>query len=151
MAAGGAVIQSAQADQQAEYQSNVLNRNARVAQAQAYLDESAQRRQGRQELGVINAQFSEAGGGMGGTAADVARQSAVNAELDALNIRYGGELRGQGLMEQASDARRQGKARSTALAFQAGSSLLSGYGAYQLGQYESLTPVDAQWASKYRL
>jgi hypothetical protein len=131
LSAAGAVVSAAQADQAGTYNKAVLERQARISQAQGYLDEEAQRRRANQELGVQAASFSEAGGGLGGTAADVARQSAVNAELDALNIRYGGLMRGSGLLAQAQQAKDAGTAESTSNLFLAGSNLLTGYAGYK--------------------
>lgn len=129
LAAGAATVQSVQADQSGQYNSSVLQRQARIVQAQGYQDEAAQRRQANQVLGVQEASFSEAGGGLGGTAAGVVRQSAVNAELDALQLRYNGLLRGSGLLAQSNQAKEEASASSIAGAFQAGSNLLKGYSA----------------------
>lgn len=98
-----------------------MESQARVAQSQAYADEQTQRRQARAVLGSQAAAMAEAGGGID---ENVVRQSAINAELDALNIRYAGNLRGAGLLSQARAMRSQG-------GLLAGAQLLSGVsGAY---------------------
>ncbi|MFO1465872.1 MAG: hypothetical protein U1F35_05440 [Steroidobacteraceae bacterium] len=131
VAAAGAVISSAQADQAGTYNKAVLERQARISQAQGFLDAESARRRANQVLGVQAASFSEAGGGLGGTAADVARQSAVNATLDEQNIQYGGLMRGTGLLAQAQQAKDAATAQGTSDLFMAGSNLLSGYGEYK--------------------
>jgi hypothetical protein len=93
-------------------------------------------------MGEQLAQLSQAGAGLSGSYADVIGQSAADAELDALNIRYEGELQAMGLLEQSQqselsarvnriNARQAGRAGNTAAA----STLLSGasnaYGYYR--------------------
>jgi hypothetical protein len=53
----------------------------------------AQRRGSRNLLAVQKAAIAQAGIGTGGSAADVVRESAANAELDALNIAFEGRSR----------------------------------------------------------
>jgi hypothetical protein len=102
-----------------------LAEQAAVAQAQANRDETAQRRQSRQQLGTMAASMAQAGGGVD---EGVLRQSAVNAELDALNIRYAGQMRARGLLAEAKSIRKQSK-------YLAAAQLLSGatasYSAYK--------------------
>lgn len=93
-----------------------LRRQAAVAREQALRDEEAQRREARQVLGMQAAAMAQAGGGID---EGLLRQSAVLAELDALNIRYRGAMESQGLLSQAKAAKREG-------IWQAGTTLLSG-------------------------
>lgn len=83
-----------------------LTRQARVAREQAQRDEEAQRRSSRQQIGRLAAAFAETGGGLD---EGVLRQSTINAELDALNIRYGGEIRAAGLLTQAGAVKRRAR------------------------------------------
>lgn len=77
-----------------------LKREARIAASQGYRDEEAQRREGRQFMGLAAAALAESGGtGVQGEA--LLRQSEALAELDALNIRYGGLQRRRALNQQA--------------------------------------------------
>lgn len=96
----------AQAD---EYNATIQSQNAAVARQQANAREEAQRRQARQVLGEQRAALSQAGIGLSGSAADIYGQSAANAELDALNIRYEGELDSRGLLAQSELSTYQGK------------------------------------------
>ncbi|WP_394694878.1 hypothetical protein [Pseudoxanthomonas japonensis] len=55
------------------------------------------RRNFRQSLGAQRAAMAQSGTGFGGTNAALIQQSTANAELDALNIRYAGELERMGI------------------------------------------------------
>lgn len=92
----------------ANYNATIDAQNARVARQQANAREEAQRRQARQVLGEQRAALAQAGIGLSGSAADVYGQSAANAELDALNIRYEGELAARGLLAQSELTRYEG-------------------------------------------
>lgn len=91
---------------QGREEANTLATQARIAQSQGYADEQAQRREGRQVIGRQAAAMAESGGGQD---EGLLRQSAVMAELDALNIRYAGNLKAAGLLRQAEGVRRQSK------------------------------------------
>lgn len=77
--------------------------NMQAVEAQASANEEAQRRQSGAYLGRQRAALGDSGTGSLGSGSnfDVARQSAINAELDALNIRYAGELRGTQYLQSA--------------------------------------------------
>lgn len=128
-----------------KYNATMEAQNATVARQQANAREEAQRRQARQVLGEQRAALSQAGVGLSGSAADIYGQSAANAEIDALNIRYEGELQGRGLMAQSELSNYQGKVSgmNAKTAKQAGyinaaSDILSGaskgYGYYKGGK-----------------
>ncbi|OWT68092.1 MULTISPECIES: hypothetical protein [unclassified Achromobacter] len=98
--------QEAQADAaQSTNQANATQQlaNMQAVEAQASAQEEAQRRQSGAYLGKQRAALGDSGTGSLGSGSnfDVARQSAVSAELDALNIRYGGELRGTQYLQSA--------------------------------------------------
>lgn len=86
----------------------VLAQNAQIERQQSNEREEAQRREARMILGQQRASLAQAGTGFGGTAADVMSQSAANAELDALTLRYEGDMRARGLLAQADEERYQG-------------------------------------------
>lgn len=99
--------QSAALKQQAEAEERnqaLLNEQARVARQQAGADEEAQRRQNRQLLATQRAAIGQAGIGFGGTPGLLQEDTAMQAELDALNIRYGGEQQARSLLNQAGEA-----------------------------------------------
>jgi hypothetical protein len=118
---------AAQAD---KYNAEIKAQTARVARQQANAREEAQRRMARQVLGEQRAALAQAGAGLSGSAADIYGQSAANAELDALNIRYEGELDARGLLAQSAQDTYQSKVNK----MNAGSATKGGYlsGASQL-------------------
>lgn len=144
MSAIGAIQQSnAQAasyksqQQATDYNAAVMEQNAGIERQQANAREEAQRREARQILGSQRAAFAQAGTGLGGSAADVMEQSATNAELDALTLRYEGDMRARGLMAQAEGEKYQSRAAGANAssagsmgAFGAVGSILSGVGSY---------------------
>lgn len=79
----------------------ILRTQARTARQQAGAQEEAQRREAQRFLGTQRAAVGQSGVGYGGTVAQLLEDSAVQAELDALNIRYGGELQAADLTNQA--------------------------------------------------
>lgn len=84
-----------------------LNAQAREAAAQGYLDEAAQRRQARAQLGEQAAAIAQAGIGYGGTTALVMQDSELAAEMDALNFRYRGLQQSRALRSAARATKKQ--------------------------------------------
>lgn len=112
MQAIGAAQQGKAAQQQAEYDAGVSRRNAKVLEMQAAVEgqqaaraEEKQRREGRKVMGQQAAGLAQAGVGFSGSALDLTAESARNIEMDALNIRYEGQLKAQGLMADAESQR----------------------------------------------
>jgi hypothetical protein len=146
MQAVGAVQQGKMAAAQGKAQMEAANYNARMKEIEAGITreqsnarEEQQRRQARQLLGRQRAAVAQAGIGWGGSALDIMEESATLAELDALTIRYEGDLKARGLLAEAEFdkysgqvAMAQGKAAKTASYISAAASLLSGAaGAYK--------------------
>lgn len=92
---------SAQADA-AKYNAAVLRQQSDQALRTSAAEEATQRRQAEQVLGTQRAAIAESGLGFGGSAADVMRESRIEAELDALNIRYKGQLESRNLLSAAA-------------------------------------------------
>lgn len=153
-AAAGSIYQGQQAKKAADRQADIDDRNAVIAQQasqnallEASSNEDAQRRKSAQQLSAQAASLAESGIGLdSGTASDLTEQSALNAELDALNIRYAGKLKAAGYSNdaasfgmQASASRASGSAARTAGYINAGASALSSYGSYQSGQAKMTT------------
>lgn len=128
----GATWQGQDAQTAANANTSALAQQAHVAQSQAYTDEASQRRQAGQVLGTQAAAIAQAGGGTGGTSAKVIDQSGINAELDALNIRYGGQMKASGLMAQAQASKYAGKSSALQSYFLTGANLLKGYSALKV-------------------
>lgn len=140
--------QKAQAEARAqanEYNAQVREIQAGVEREQAGARESQQRREARQLLGAQRAGISQAGIGLMGSAIDVEEQSATRAELDALTIRYEGETRAVGLLNDAeleeynAEANREAGSNAMKGAYlSAGASILSGASDYQYAKAQGL-------------
>lgn len=133
IAATGAISQGQAEDDAAKFNAALLEQNSTAELQQTGQREEAQRRQARQVLGAQRAALAESGGGMGGSAADVMQQSSANAELDALMMRYEGDLRARGMRTEAVMERYAGKQAKIASYYKAGGSVLSGAASYGKG------------------
>ena len=123
-------------------QAQAAQTNATIAQQNAHntllvtdANEEEQRRKSAMQLGEQRASLLSAGIGADGSAADVIGQSTSNAELDALNIRYQGQVQANNYANQSlmQDAQAGAANQSAHNAIQAGyygaaTSLLSGGG-----------------------
>ena len=133
-----AAAQQESAANAANYNAQVNENNAQTALQSANANEEAQRRKSAQQLGQQRAGLAENGIGLdSGTATDLTEQSAMNAEMDALNIRYQGKTQAQAYKSgaaldrmQASQAMSNASAARTSGYLTAGASALSGYGRY---------------------
>lgn len=151
VAAAGAVMGMMQQGQKAEqsasmyeaqqgakmYDAAIMRQRAETTKQLYGQKESQQRREAALFQGMQRAAIGQSGTGVGGSNADIEHQSMVFQELDALNIRYQGDLEARGLLSQASldeyDADIAGEnaesSRSGGFLGMAGA-LLSGAGAY---------------------
>lgn len=100
---GNAQAANYQAQAAAERRNADIDRlNAQATAQQAAQAEDAQRRKARQIGGMQRAALAQNATGDGGTNALVIQQSATDAEMDALNMRYEGEMRRRGLLNDAA-------------------------------------------------
>lgn len=130
MTAVGAGVQGMQAKNAGDYNAKVLATEGAVSGMQANQAELTQRRQGNEAIGRSTAAAVESGGGLQGSTGAILHQSATNAELDALNVRYAGLLRKTSYDTQSSLDKQQGKdAMAGAFLSGAGSLLKQSYGA----------------------
>ncbi len=88
--------------QAADVNARIARQNAETVAQQAGAREDLQRKQARQVIGRQLAATAESGVHLNGTAGDLLEESMGNAELDALNIRYEGEVNRTGLLNQAN-------------------------------------------------
>ncbi len=121
-----------------DYNAEVDRQKAAVASQQGNANEEAQRRSAALAMGKQAAATAQSGVDLSsGSALDLYKQSATNAELDALNIRYGAQLQAQGFQQQgtldtlsAQQARSNASSAMTAGYLNAGAAALSSYGSY---------------------
>lgn len=122
----GGYAQSNQLKAQAQadrYNALVSRQKSEATLSAANQQEEQQRRSARLAAGERRAAIAQSGAGLGGSSADIDRQSEVMAELDALNIRYSGQLQSTGLMNQANLDEASARANKKA----ARSAVTSGY------------------------
>lgn len=125
----------------ADYNAKVGQQNAEATLRAGSANEEAQRRKSAVEMGRLHAGMAENGIGLdSGTATDLTVQSSMNAEMDALNIRYGAAQNAQALqsgavldLASARNSRKQAKSAMTSGYLNAGASALSAYGTYTKG------------------
>jgi len=133
--AAGSLYGGAQAQAQARAQADTLDVEAQNTMRQTMEAESIQRRQARQFLSRQRAAMNESGAGATFSSRKLMEDSAVNAEMDALPIRYAGLLRRQGLRTEASFARERASSAMLGAGLSAGANILGGYGA--AGDYQA--------------
>lgn len=96
---GTALIQGRQQANELRTQAEIEGRNIELAKAnrdivnrQYSAREESMRRSARQALGAQRAAIAQSGTGFSGSNLDIMKQSTANAELDALNLRYAGQI-----------------------------------------------------------
>jgi len=127
--------QGEEADQQAQQQAQLDRLEGQAAEQQTLTQESTQRRTAREFLGRQSATLAQSGIGAGTTSEGVQTQSAINAELDALNIRYRGALTKFGYDYNAQSTELEGKAQKKNANLAAGATLLKGASNYYTQNY----------------
>lgn len=141
----GAIQSGRQANAAAQSQSNMDEYNAKMSDikatqtnAAAGRQEDEQRQKARQAIGMQLASSAEAGAGLNG---DLLRQSVFDAESDTQAIRYEGQLKAQGLTDEATMARSsavvnrdRGKQAITGSYLNAASSLMNAGTSYYKGK-----------------
>lgn len=148
IAAAGSVMEGNAASAEAGAEGDVAGINADLATSQAGQAEAAKRRSNRDFLARQRAAIAESGVGFNDTSTRLTQQSAIEAELDALNIRYEGVLRRQGFLAEQSMAKQRAKYARRAGYMRAASMLVAGgaqqYEANALKRqqmYDSIQPV----------
>ena len=125
----GSISSANSAKNAANYNATLATQRQTVALQQGAANEDAQRRQAGQVLGR-QASGAADSTGLSGTAIDNYQQSATNAEIDALNIRYGAQLGALSAGDEAALSRAQASNAMKAGYLNAGAAALSAYGNY---------------------
>lgn len=126
VSAVGSISQGQAAANAAEYNAQVAENNRIAARQQATFDEQRRREGLRRDLSSARVGAAKSGVDMAGSALDVMVRGAEDAELEALRIRYGGEVAQNAAAAEAGLSRAQAGASRMAGFFGAGSALLSG-------------------------
>ena len=137
------------------YNADQKERNATIAGAQSVEDERKMRIYGRKALGGIRAAYGASGVTTDGSPMDVLQESAANAELDSMNVRYKGlveeiNLRNSALIDRKNAEDRRKGARLGAAAQVIGGSVKAGSQLYTGSTASAGTPSAAPTPSTYR-
>lgn len=135
MAASGAgAASSAMAKSQALTQNSAIYAaEGRTAGAQGLEAENEQRRRADTVLGHMTAAAGQAGAGYSGSTGRFIDQSAVNAEHDALNIRYKSQLQKWAYLTQSANLSQEARDAQTAGVMNTGAALLKGFSSSYVG------------------
>ena len=125
----GAIAAGSAQKKAADYNATIADQRAESLRQQGATNEDAQRRRADLALGKQAAATADSTG-LSGTGVDVFEQSATDAELDALNIRYGAQTGVLSADDQADLDRQQGRNALTGGYLNAGANALSTVGTY---------------------
>jgi len=129
--AAASLLQAKQSSDAAATSAVVRGYAADSTNEQTLNAEADQRRQGREFLGRQAAAIAQSGTGPGGSNERIQNESAINAELDALNIRYKGAMTAWGYRVDQANLQSQSKSDLVAGGLNAGAKLLKGYADYK--------------------
>lgn len=125
LTAASAISQGNAAKAAGEANAKMQEQEASMARSQGNARQEAMRRRAREVLGQQRAAIGQAGIGWGGSAQDILEQSAVNMELDTMNIGYEAELQARGLINKSTMSRWEGKQAQRAGQVKAAGSILN--------------------------
>jgi hypothetical protein len=120
----GAVQQGQRAADASRYNAALARQNADASRAQAAANAAKQQREAVKKIGQMRAGYGASGVTIEGSAMDVMAESAATAELDRLNILYGGAIKAHGLEGQALLDERRAENAIEESYYKAGTSLL---------------------------
>jgi hypothetical protein len=111
-----------------DYNAQVAEQNAVQAIALSAQQERQQRIIGRKAIGDIKAGFGASGLSMEGSATDVLAESMAAAEMDALTVRYGGQVKSTNFKNDAMMSRYNATAARAGGQVGAAATVLGGLG-----------------------
>ena len=126
VSAAGTVYSADAQRKTANYNADVAEQNAIAIKKQNEVNEKAHRDQIRKILSTQRAMYGQSGVTMEGSPLLVQMDTVEQGELDALAIRYGGDVAAAKERSMANLYRMQGQQASTMGAINAGTTLLSG-------------------------
>lgn len=126
VSAYGAYEAGQQAEAQAKYQSKIARNQAQAAKNAAEVAEQNRRERDRRIMAEQRALVGGSGLSTEGAPLLVMLDSAKEAELDAIRLRYGGSLQSGGFLDQAKLFQFQGRQAAQAGTTQAGTTLITG-------------------------
>jgi hypothetical protein len=146
--AGGMIMQGQQQKKAGEAQAKTYELQAEAEEKAAGVKESIQREQDRRLLATQRMRYGVSGVETEGSPLTVMADSALQAELDARRIRYGGELQAGGWRQNAKLQRWTAGQYGPASYLMAGSTLLTGLSSAVSGYYNAGLSKDVQYWKK---
>jgi len=134
----GTVVSSDAQRRAANTNADIQEQNAAAARAKSSYDEQRHRESVQKMLSTQRALYGKSGVDMAGSPLLVMEDTAAQGELDALAIRYGGDVASAQQRSAANLSRMQASDYQTAGYLKAGSSLLSGASDTAIG-YNKMT------------
>jgi type IV secretory pathway VirJ component len=122
----GTVYSASQEQKMADYNADVAAQNAQMAEDKAAYDAKMHNREVRRVLANQRSLYGKSGLSEEGSPLLVMEDSLKQGAMDALAIRYGGDVEASKQRSQANLFRMQGKNIMTSGAINAGTTLLSG-------------------------
>lgn len=128
VSAGGQILSGIQQYKAASYSAKVYEQEAKTQKQAAAYEEKKHRESVQRFIGIQRSRYGASGIDIsaGGSAQTIINDTAAQGELDALAIRYGGDIAAIQAKNRASMSRFEGKSALTSGLFGAGSTLLSG-------------------------
>lgn len=125
--AAGTLKAGMDANAAGKYNAKKAKRAAAVSRDQAAAAMIRQDKEARKAMGAMRAAYGAAGVTVEGSPLEVLAESAANAELDRLTIKYRGELAAQGYESDAALSKFEGKSALTGSLFKAAGTILGGF------------------------
>lgn len=134
VAAAGAAYGGYQTKKAADYNADVAEAQAQAARNKAEYNEKLHRERVQRLLSKQRALYGKSGVEMAGSPLLVQEDTLEQGELDALAIRYGGDVEAARARSAANLYKMQGRSAAASGFSRAGSTLLSGYARYKAAQ-----------------
>jgi hypothetical protein len=145
----GTLAGGSEAEKVGNYNAEGFERQAAATRLAAGERENLTRQRGARTLADQRAALLQGGvSPTTGTALIGVQQNAVDAELDALTVRYEGLMEAQGLQSQAAMSRYEGKSKKRQAYISAAGQLMSASSQY-LGKKQAPAPVETRDLSRY--
>lgn len=145
----GTITAGQEAQAVGNYNAEGFERQAAATRLAAGERENLTRQRGARTLSDQRAALLQGGvSPTTGTALIGVQQNAVDAELDALTVRYEGLMEAQGLQSQAAMSRYEGKSKKRQAYISAAGQLLSASSGY-MNQKQMPAPVESRDLSRY--
>ncbi len=126
----GAIQEARASSAASEFNAKIADNNAIVSEQNAAAEEKRQRRMAGRQAANSRVAIAASGVRLEGSPLDVLEDQALEAELDALNLRYGGQLQASNYRSQAQLERSAARSARTQGFLSAGTSLLDGAGKF---------------------